>query len=286
MRAIFPLFGLILVAGACGSQDQVSECPTSVPVSCSTSGRSWCCGTDATCGPTAPECVLKDHPCPATSPLLCNPGAPIAQCCPTGTRCVPTSDVYVCETDSALGGTGGLGAGGSAGSAAPQGGMANSACAERCGDTCCDATAKCLFNNPVPVCRKRCATSSDCPTDTPCCDESTNVCRPGSEAKQCICTTGAECESGSCAPSTDASFATPPQVTGPYICKPKDGKRYDGCGGLTFCESGTCCFADSKGNQFCAEPCTSASECGSAAACVQYDASHTSCLGDRGCGVP
>ena len=286
MRRRFILFWA-LALGGCTSAESPVSCPSSNPVQCGAGSDGWCCPGDDTCGASKLECE-SSHPCPSTSPVLCNPGEPLAFCCSTGTRCKPSLGSYLCEPSVGSGASGGAGnsVGGGPGSVGGNAGAGVVDCPDPCGDTCCNSDSKCIFDDNTSTCRLRCTTSSQCPTDAPCCGETAGACRPPNKDLECLCTTGSECASGSCAPSTLGSLSNLPGISGKYACKDNDGKPYDGCNGLTFCDAGSCCFADTRGNEFCALPCTSNAQCGPDSVCDQYDASHTSCAGNLGCGIP
>jgi hypothetical protein len=284
MRGRFVLLcGLLLGAGCSSGESSSPSCPSSLPVNCTGDDLTWCCPADSSCGTLPPDCVSA---CPAATPVLCNPGEALPFCCVAGTRCAGAAGAYECVVGTDAGGAG-SGSGGSSSSSGGAAGSTASDCPEPCGGTCCDPKSRCVFENgTTPTCELRCTTSSQCSADAPCCGEATSTCRPSGQDFACMCTTGAECSSGSCGPSTTRSFATPPQIGADYICKSNDGKPYDGCNGLTFCETGSCCYADKLGNKFCAVPCTADSQCGNMAKCIEYDASHTTCLGSLGCGLP
>ncbi len=206
---------------------------------------------------------------------------------------------------AACGGSGGTGGGNGGGSG---GGTTGGACATPCGSACCTSSQECISgaccSTPCgsacctsgsvcvkdsagnQACAVSCTSGSQCPAATPCCA----VLQGGGGAcvgngivtgQACICTTGAECSTGCCAPLADSSG----NPTGPYVCKANDGAHYDCCVGATVnCGGNDCCVADSHGNEFCAEPCTNNSTCGSGH-CDTFDFSHTTCSGPTACGT-
>jgi hypothetical protein len=110
-------------------------------------------------------------------------------------------------------------------------------------------------------------------------------CCPGGESCvqgecQTLCTTGSDCTSSCCAPALDGSG----NPVGPYVCKTNNAEAYTCCNGAFNDCSGTfCCVTDTAGNEFCAEPCSGSSSCGTAS-CNTYSFSATTCSGPTACG--
>jgi hypothetical protein len=148
-----------------------------------------------------------------------------------------------------------------------------------CGVDCCAAGAICVRDSTGNTsCAEACDTSSTCPASAPCCapiSSGGGACAANHAGQACMCTTGAECSSGACAPESEAALV-------PYVCKANDGAPYDGCG--LFCGGTSCCVRDAAGNKFCAEPCSSPSECTAGASCNSYDFSNSTCSGSTACG--
>jgi hypothetical protein len=151
-----------------------------------------------------------------------------------------------------------------------------------CPTTCCDEGALCVSDNAGnKLCAVTCTANSECPSSSPCCQvflaefggaiAFESACMPTQIGQQCRCASAnADCTTpstlGCCAPLTDDAGA-PIQ---PYICKSNDGKAYDCCNGSSACAAGLCCtdVRVSDGgpeiiSAVCAQPCQSASNCGS-----------------------
>jgi hypothetical protein len=257
-----------LALGACssgGTTTTQASCPGEAPISCSDDQGTWCCPIDADCGDVHGRCAQS---CPAATPVSCGQSGTDILCCPEPTRCGPNNTCL--PLDSQASGGGGTssagGAGGTAGSSLGTSGTAGSGGSISFGQAC--------------------KTSSDCPSDTPCCGDLSDhpVCVAAGYVSTglvaCRCTVSAECSSGACAPKVDSDGAP----VGPYVCVPNDDGAYHGCSkALSSCASGFCCFTDENANEFCSEPCTSNSQCG-AASCNTYSGAHTLCGGTLGCG--
>lgn len=180
---------------------------------------------------------------------------------------------------------GGGGATGSAGAPSGAPGEGGGAACTKCPNKCCDAGALCIDDGLGNLsCKKPCASSSQCPAISPCCEvlkDGSGVCAVATGDNLCRCTTGAECSTKACAPNVD----TQGNPVGPYVCVLNDGAAYHGCNGaLTSCKGSDCCFTDALANEFCASPCTNDSQCG-AASCVTYSNANTTCSGMLGCGT-
>lgn len=133
-----------------------------------------------------------------------------------------------------------------------------------------------------------CTTGADCPAASPCClrddDGGGGHCAadPGT-AQACLCEKSSDCVASACAPALDESG----NPTGPYVCVPNSGYPYRGCmGNPSLCGVPYCCVKDKNGNQFCAMPCETDSECGPAH-CDAFDFSQAVyCNGGRAACAP
>ena len=111
-----------------------------------------------------------------------------------------------------------------------------------------------------------------------CCANAAEVCAKDSTGNVgCVpsCNSRGDCASGCCAPLTDDQG----NVVGPFVCQQSNACCY-----VHVCPGTSCCVADTQGNQFCAEPCQSQTECGGASVCEALDFSHTTCAGPKACG--
>jgi hypothetical protein len=156
-----------------------------------------------------------------------------------------------------------------------------------CGGQCCAATERCATDSSGNAfCGRACESSGECLGGSSCCDPGPTgghggVCMPETAEQTCLCTAASDCASNACAPSVDAAG----NPTNTYVCVPNDGAPYEGCsGGLITCGNPYCCVTDTKGNHFCAIPCTGDSTCGSGH-CDAFDFSASTCSGGtRACG--
>lgn len=89
------------------------------------------------------------------------------------------------------------------------------------------------------------------------------------------CQRGTDCATGCCAPAVDRAG----DLVGPYVCRPNPI-----CCGNGTCPGKQCCAADSRGNTFCAKPCTQTAMCGAGHCRTDYTLIMGNCSEQQVCG--
>jgi hypothetical protein len=98
-----------------------------------------------------------------------------------------------------------------------------------------------------------------------------------SNGQACLCSSGAECESGSCGYAVDTNDLPLAET----VCEPNDGLPYDGCDDDA-CGSGLCClqvsFGSTPAGDLCEKGCETDAQCDSSSTCQRLSSGTCSAL--------